>query len=62
MEDKHGYIFDICYNNFYNRLNHYKEINELEPSNDLKGRESRLEYKVRIYLEELNIPYKQQFR
>lgn len=60
VENKAGYQFDICYNNFHNRLQHYIELNELgDDAYDFSNRV--YEQKVKECLDELGVPYKREF-
>lgn len=60
IEDRFGYQFEICYNNFHNRLKHYIALNENgDDCYDFEGRV--YEQKVKEYLDTKNIPYKREF-
>lgn len=60
--NKYGDIYTTNCNNFCMRIDYYKELSNCDKRNMMLANESRLEYKVRKFLDEQNIPYKQQFR
>lgn len=57
-----GVVFDICWNNFHNRLDYYLQIANggYSAKGDIKS--SSLEKLVENFLDEINIPYKQEFK
>ena len=60
VENKAGKQFDVCYNNFHNRLQHYIELNELgKRPRSMDDR--KYEKMICDYLDFLNIPYKREF-
>lgn len=60
IENRNGYQFDICYNNFHNRLEHYINLNKFgDEAYDFSKR--KYEQCIKEYLDELNIPYKREF-
>lgn len=62
IKNRYGEIFNVTCNNFMNRLDYYIDINNQNYKEEIIGQESRLECKVRQFLEEQNIPFKQEFR
>lgn len=62
IQNKYGDIYTVNCNNFCTRIDYYRELSNCDAKNDMLKTESRLEYKVRKFLEEQNIPYKTQFR
>lgn len=52
----------VSYNNLINRINYYCDILNNDYKTNLIKNESRLEFKVRQFLEKEQIPYKTQFR
>lgn len=60
--NKYGDVYTTNCNNFCSRIDYYKELSNQDKRNEMLRTESRLEHKVRRFLEENNIPYKQQFR
>lgn len=60
--NKYGDIYTTNCNNFCMRIDYYRELANCDKKNEMLKNESRLEYKVRKFLDELEIPYKQQFR
>jgi hypothetical protein len=61
IENKYGERFKVTCNNFMNRINYYIDINNENYKDEIVGSESRLECKVRMFLKEKNIPFKQEF-
>lgn len=59
VEDKFGYQFEICYNNFIMRLDQYIKYNE--DNNNYYQQKHTFEEIVAKYLEELRIPFKREF-
>lgn len=59
VEDRFGYQFDICYNNFHNRLNRYIKLNK--DNNDYHCGVHTAEEIIRDYLTELAVPFKREF-
>ena len=62
IQNKYGDVYTTSCNNFFSRINYYRELANCDAKNEILKNESRLEYKVRKFLEEQNISYKQQFR
>lgn len=63
VENKFGQTFIVDYNNFSNRLEHYKQLNSNEGySAEGSRRKSYYEQMVVAFLEEQNIPYKREFK
>lgn len=62
IQNKYGDIYTTNCNNFFSRIDYYRELANCDAKNEMLKNESRLEYKVRKFLEEQNISYKQQFR
>ena len=62
IQNKYGDIYSTNCNNFFSRIDYYRELADCDAKNEMLKNESRLEYKVRKFLIEQNIPYKQQFR
>lgn len=62
IQNKYGDIYTTNCNNFFSRIDYYRELANCDAKNEMLKNESRLEYKVRRFLEEQNISYKQQFR
>ena len=60
--NKYGDIYTCNCNNFCMNLNYYRELSNCDKKNEILKNESRLEYKVRKFLDEINVPYKQVFR
>lgn len=60
--NKYGDIYTTNCNNFCSRIDYYRELANCDKRNEMLQCESRLEYKVRCFLQEYNIPYKQEFR
>lgn len=60
--NKYGDIYTTNCNNFCSRIDYYRELSNCDKRNEILKTESRLEYKVRIFLDSQHIPYKQQFR
>lgn len=58
IEDKSGYQFDICWNNFYTRLDRYLQLNE---NNNQFAYKRKHEQIVADYLYKLKISYKREF-
>ena len=59
VEDKFGYQFEICYNNFIMRLDQYIKHNE--DNNNYYQQKHIFEEVVSKYLDELHVPYKREF-
>ena len=62
IQDKYGNTYDICWNNFHNRLQYYLDINEGGHCAEGDRELSCLEQKVADYLDELGINYKREFK
>lgn len=60
--NKYGDVYTTNCNNFCMRIDYYRELSNCDKRNEMLQSESRLEYKVRKFLQENNVPYKQQFR
>lgn len=62
IQNKYGDVYTTNCNNFCQNISYYRELSNCDKRNEMLKNESRLEYKVRKFLEENNIPYKQEFR
>lgn len=62
IQNKYGDIYTTNCNNFCSRIDYYRELANCDAKNEMLKTESRLEYKVRKFLSEQSIPYKQEFR
>lgn len=62
IRNKYGDIYTTNCNNFSQNLGYYRELANCNKRNEMLKNESRLEYKVRKFLEQNDIPYKQEFR
>lgn len=62
IANKYGDVYTTNCNNFCCNLEYYKELSNCDKRNEILKNESRLEYKVRKFLDSQDIPYKQQFR
>lgn len=62
IQNKYGDVYSTNCNNFCSRIDYYRELSNCDSKNEKLKNESRLEYKVRKFLQENNVPYKQQFR
>lgn len=62
IEDRHGMPYTIIYNNFYNDIDYYKELNENGHCAVGKRVPSSLEAQVICFLDENNISYKREFK
>lgn len=62
IRNKYGDIYTTSCNNFLSRINYYRELAHCDVKNEMLKNESRLEYKVRQFLQELNVQFKQEFR
>ena len=62
IQNKYGDIYTTNCNNFCSNINYYRELSNCDAKNEILKNESRLEYKVRKFLIEQDIPFKQQFR
>lgn len=57
-----GVVFDVCWNNFHNRLDYYLQISNGGYCAKGIRKSSSLEEKVECFLNELDVPYKQEFK
>lgn len=62
IQNKYGDTYTTNCNNFCTRIDYYRDLANCDAKNQMLKNESRLEYKVRTFLESQNIPYKTQFR
>ena len=62
IQNKYGDVYTTNCNNFFSRIDYYRELANCDAKNEMLKNESRLEYKVRKFLIEQDIPHKQQFR
>lgn len=62
IQNKYGDIYTTNCNNFCSRIDYYRELANCDKKNEMLKNESRLEYKVRTFLDSQSIPYKTQFR
>ena len=62
IEDSHGMPYEIVYNNFYNRLDYYKELNENGHCAAGNRKPSSLEQLVIQFLDEQGYHYKREFK
>ena len=62
IQNKYGDIYTTNCNNFCQNIEYYRELSNCDKKNEMLKNESRLEYKVRKFLEQNDIPYKQEFR
>ena len=60
--DRYGIPYEVTYNNFYNRIDYYKELNEGGHSAVGSRSPSCLEEQVICFLNELGIKYKREFK
>lgn len=59
---KYGEVYTTSCNKFCTRIEYYRDINNCNYKDVLLKNESRLEGKVRLFLESQNVRFKQQFR
>lgn len=62
IQNKYGDTYTVSCNNFCNSIEYYKTLSNCDAKNEMVGVKSLLEYKVRQFLIEQNIPFKQEFR
>lgn len=62
IKNKYGDIYTVNCNNFFQNIEYYRDLNNCDYKEQMLKAESRLECKVRMFLEEQKISYKQQFR
>lgn len=62
IQNKYGDVYTTNCNNFCQNIEYYRELSNCDKKNEMLKNESRLEYKVRKFLEQNDIPYKQEFR
>lgn len=62
IQNKYGDVYTTNCNNFCQNIAYYRELSNCDKRNEMLKNESRLEYKVRKFLDEQHIPYKQEFR
>lgn len=62
IQDVHGVVYETTYNNFYNKVEYYKELNENGYCAVGTRTPSNLEAKVIQFLDEKKIRYKREFK
>ena len=62
IQDNHGVVYEITYNNFYNNLDYYKELNENGHCAVGDRKPSSLEQLVIQFLDEYGLRYKREFK
>lgn len=60
--NRYGDIYTVNCNNFLHNIEYYRDLNNCDYKEKMLTTESRLECKIRMFLEQKQIPYKQQFR
>lgn len=62
IQDCHGVVYETEYNNFHNKVEYYRELNEYGHCAVGKRKPSSLEVLIIQFLDENNIQYKREFK
>ena len=62
IQDNHGMVYETTYNNFYKKIDYYRELNENGYSAAGNRKPSSLEQQVIQFLGKQNIRYKREFK